>query len=114
MGNVTVNRTVNNAEWLGFYKSDDNLSLPSLLKWNIIYILVVTLWAVVQVRQYNYRVSRGKPPKRAYFMFPRVTRQDADKDLISCVKYLLNFTFFKFGVEVNRSPIRILYFYSLI
>lgn len=103
VGNTTENRTINNAEWLGFYKSDDMHSLPTLLKWNIIYILVVTLWAVVQVRQYNYKISRGKPPKRAFFMFPRITRQDADKDLLSCFKYLANYTFYKFGIEVRNS-----------
>lgn len=34
-------------------------------------------------------------------LFPRITRNDADKDLRYLIKYLFNFAFFKFGVEVT-------------
>lgn len=96
-----VNYTYNSAEWLGFYKTDENNSLPHLVRWNIAYILIVTLWAVVLVRQYNFRVSRGKPTTRPYFMFPHIKRTDADKNLKNCLKYLANFGFYKFGIEVS-------------
>lgn len=96
-----VNYTYNNAEWLGFRKTDDEYSLASLVKWNIIYITIVTLWAVILVRQFNFRVSRGKPTTRPFFMFPKIKRPDADKNLKNCFKYLLNFGFYKFGVEVS-------------
>nr|CAH7742356.1 unnamed protein product [Callosobruchus chinensis] len=76
-------------------------SLPSLVKWNIIYILVVTLWAVILVRQYNYRLSRGRPTTRAFFMFPNVKRTDADTNLRNCLKYLANYGYYKFGVEIS-------------
>lgn len=97
------NQTVtNNAPWFGFLKSDETQrSLVSLVKWNIIYICTVTLWSVVLVKQYNYRISRGRPPTRAFFMFPTISRNDADKDLVHCFKYLANYGFFKFGVEVR-------------
>lgn len=95
-----VNYTYNSAEWLGFNKTDKQNGLPHLVKWNIVYILCVTLWSVVLVRQFNFRVSRGKPTTRPYFMFPRIRRPDADKNIKSCLKYLLNFGFYKFGVEV--------------
>jgi hypothetical protein len=91
----------NNAKWLGFYKTSKDASLPHLVKWNIMYILVVTIWAVVLVRQFNYRLSRGKPTTRAFFMFPKITKLDADKNVRSCIKYLFNYGFFKFGVEVS-------------
>lgn len=97
-----INYTYNTAEWLGFNKTDASHSLPLLVKWNIIYILTVTLWAVVLVRQFNYRLSRGKPTTRPYFMFPKIKRTDADKNLKNCLKYLLNYGFYKFGVEVGR------------
>lgn len=38
---------------------------------------------------------------RPKVIFPRVTRQDADKDLLHMVKYLINYVFFKFGIEVK-------------
>ncbi|XP_044268088.1 piezo-type mechanosensitive ion channel component-like isoform X7 [Tribolium madens] len=90
----------NNAKWLGFYKTSKNENLPRLVQWNIMYILVVTIWAVILVRQFNYRASRGKPTTRAFFMFPKITRWDADKNLRNCIKYLFNYGFFKFGVEI--------------
>lgn len=87
----------NNAHWFGF---DKTIAVPHLVKWNIAYILVVTLWSVILIRQHYYRVSRGRPTTRAFFMFPKVTRADADKDLTTCLKYLANYGFYKFGFEV--------------
>lgn len=112
------NQTVtNNAPWFGFQKTEDvDRSLASLVKWNIIYITVATLWNVILVRQFNYRASRGRPTVRPFFMFPSITRKDADKDLQHCFKYLANFGFYKFGVEVRWSPIIIIityYYYYL-
>lgn len=96
-----INYTYNTAEWLGFQKTDQDHTLPQLVKWNIIYIVTVTLWAVVLVRQFNFRVSRGKPTTRPYFMFPNIKRSDADKNLKNCIKYLFNYGFYKFGIEVS-------------
>ncbi|XP_049822868.1 piezo-type mechanosensitive ion channel component isoform X3 [Aethina tumida] len=102
LGNSTGNGTsANNAPWLGFVKSSSEKSLPSIVKWNIIYILMVTLWSVIIVRQYNHRISKGQPPTRAYFVFPNITRDVAEKSLRNFVKYLANYMFFKFGVELS-------------
>lgn len=95
------NSTYNVAQWLGFMKTSDEISLPYLVRWNIVYILTVTLWSVVLIRQYNYRVARGKPTNRPFFIFPRIKRSDADKNLINCVKYLVDYGYYKFGVEVS-------------
>ncbi|KAL1491500.1 hypothetical protein ABEB36_012089 [Hypothenemus hampei] len=100
-----VNHTqtiANNMHWLGFDKSDQvGRSVPSLVKWNIIYILIVTLYSIILVRQHNYRIARGRPTTRAFFMFPRITRIDADKNLKNMLKYLANYAYFKFGVEIS-------------
>ncbi|XP_076270338.1 piezo type mechanosensitive ion channel component isoform X7 [Rhynchophorus ferrugineus] len=97
-----TDRIVNNMHWLGFDKTDQvGRSVPSLVKWNIIYILIVTLYSVILVRQYYYRVARGQRPTRAFFMFPRITRLDADKSLENMLKYLANYSYFKFGVEIS-------------
>lgn len=39
---------------------------------------------------------------RPKIIFPRVTRHEADKDLPHMIKYLFNFAFYKFGIEVNK------------
>lgn len=62
---------------------------------------MVTLWSVIIVRQYNHRISKGQPPTRAYFVFPNITRDVAEKSLRNFVKYLANYMFFKFGVELS-------------
>lgn len=43
----------------------------------------------------------GKSIARPKILFPRITRNDADKNISHLVKYLFNFAFFKFGVEVT-------------
>lgn len=100
VNNSVVNITEENAIWMGFQKTSQNLSLPMIVRWNIVYILVVTFWAVILVRQSTFRLSRGRQAIRPYFMFPKVKRWDAEKNIRHCMKYLLNYGFYKFGVEV--------------
>jgi hypothetical protein len=35
-------------------------------------------------------------------MFPDIQRCHADQDLQTCLKYLLNYGFYKFGIEVGK------------
>jgi len=59
--------------------------------------------AVVRVRQIQKRHSNGEPISRPHIMFPNIQRCHADQDLRNCFKYLLNYGFYKFGVEVGKS-----------
>lgn len=65
-------------------------------------IFLATLMAVVRVRQLYKRQFNGEPVSRPYIMFPNVQRCHADRDLRSCFKYLLNYGFYKFGIEVSE------------
>lgn len=69
--------------------------------WNVFYIIIVTLWAVINIRQAYYRSAQGHTLSRQFFMFPKVKRDDSDKNLRTFLMYLLNYGFYKFGVEVN-------------
>ncbi|XP_023031316.2 piezo-type mechanosensitive ion channel component isoform X6 [Drosophila willistoni] len=97
------NRTSNNAEWIGLSKADkQHGGLMSLLRTYIIYMVIVTLHAVISLRQLQMRVKIGAlndPPTK--LLFPHITRLDAEKDLVGLVKYLLNFGFYKFGIEIS-------------
>lgn len=73
--------------------------LPDLLKGYLGIITVTTLRAIITVRQWFYRQANGEPLDPPQVMFPKVTRADADKGLIPCLKFLFNFGFYKFGVE---------------
>lgn len=48
-----------------------------------------------------FRFLSGRSIVRPKVLFPRITRNDADKDISHFVKYLFNFAFYKFGVEVT-------------
>ncbi|XP_070133366.1 piezo-type mechanosensitive ion channel component isoform X4 [Drosophila bipectinata] len=97
------NRTANNAEWVGLTKADKlEGGLMSLLRTYIIYMVIVTLHAVITLRQLQMRVKIGAlnaPPTK--LLFPHIVRADAEKDLVGLVKYLLNFGFYKFGIEIS-------------
>lgn len=91
----------NSAEWLGFQKVKTPLvTLPSLVKWYIAFILVVMIRAIVVVRQHHERIAKGRNIIRPFFMFPKISRIDADKNISNCIKYFFNFGFYKFGVEI--------------
>jgi len=74
----------------------------SLLRTYIIYMVIVTMHAVITLRQLQMRVKIGAlnaPPTK--LLFPHIIRADAEKDLVGLVKYLLNFGFYKFGIEIS-------------
>lgn len=53
------------------------------------------------MEHFNCRFLSGRSIARPKVLFPRITRNDADKDLTHLIKYLFNFAFYKFGVEVT-------------
>jgi len=57
--------------------------------------------AIVRVHQAQYynRPDHERPPPG--IVFTAVTRADADRDLTSCAKFLINYAFYKFGREVR-------------
>ncbi|KAF4525371.1 hypothetical protein B566_EDAN014809, partial [Ephemera danica] len=118
VGNKTL--AMNDAEWLGLKKSSD---LPDLLRGYIGLVLVLTFQAVVRTRQQYQRRSGNdnQPPSSPTsrdttstsfvsipLLFPGVTRALADEGLMPCAKFLLNFGFYKFGVEVCLMAIVVL------
>nr|XP_018904348.1 PREDICTED: piezo-type mechanosensitive ion channel component isoform X5 [Bemisia tabaci] len=97
-GNLTM---YNSAELLGFYKTNSTRKLPTLLKGYICIIIITTLFTVVMIRQKYQRHLKGRPLSRPFNLFPRITYRDADRNLTCFIKYLLNFFFYRFGVEVT-------------
>lgn len=43
----------------------------------------------------------GEPPQRPKVLFAGVTREDADKNIKLLLKYLHNYGFYKFGIEIT-------------
>lgn len=97
-GNTTTEG--NNAEWVGFTKIATGSTLPGLVKMYIVYIVMVTVDVIIRLRQRIARTLRGLPDERPTVLFANVTRKDSEHDLWHMVKYLANYGFYKFGVEV--------------
>jgi hypothetical protein len=57
--------------------------------------------AVVYRRQEHYRRQHQQAPLPAQAVCADGTRQRLDQDLLSCLKYFINFFFYKFGLEVR-------------
>ncbi|XP_063529378.1 piezo-type mechanosensitive ion channel component isoform X2 [Cydia strobilella] len=90
--------TYNNAEWLGFTK---NRNLAVLLKDYIGLIVVFTFHSLVTYRQQTKRDQGWTSNQQEKVLFPEVTRKEADINLVHCAKYMINYGFYKFGVEVS-------------
>ncbi|XP_058794046.1 piezo-type mechanosensitive ion channel component isoform X2 [Phymastichus coffea] len=96
----------NTAAWIGFSKTanateNDSVepTLPKLLEGYIGIITVTTLRAIIAVRQSFHRQENGEPLETPSVMFPKIKRADADKGIVSCIKFLFNYGFYKFGLE---------------
>ncbi|XP_054011749.1 piezo-type mechanosensitive ion channel component isoform X2 [Hylaeus anthracinus] len=95
-GNNTV---YNIAEWFGMRKAEPG-QLAMLLKGYIGIIVATTVRKIIRIRQCFYRQEKGEPLDTPQVMFPSITRADADKGLRECLKFLFNYGFYKFGVEL--------------
>nr|CAD7439031.1 unnamed protein product [Timema bartmani] len=77
-------------------KRDRQLSLDP----NKRLLVVTTLFALVEVVQLFKRHRDGVVLTRPSVLFPQITRVHADYGVESCLKYLINYGFYKFGVEI--------------
>lgn len=48
-----------------------------------------------------YRLRRNEVPLPTRTLFHDITRRHLDNGVLSCVKYLMNYFFYKFGLEVR-------------
>ncbi|XP_050591063.1 piezo-type mechanosensitive ion channel component isoform X5 [Bombus affinis] len=92
------NTMYNIAEWFGIKKGEPG-HLAELLKGYIGILVVTTLRKIIRIRQCFYRKAHSKPLDTPQVMFPSITREDADKGVPQCLKFLFNYGFYKFGVE---------------
>ncbi|XP_071635421.1 piezo-type mechanosensitive ion channel component isoform X5 [Temnothorax longispinosus] len=96
----TSNNTVYNiAEWFGMRKAIPG-GLPDLLKGYIGIVTVTTFRKIIRIRQWFYRHNKGEALDTPQVMFPSITRMDADKGIPECLKFLFNYGFYKFGLEM--------------
>lgn len=76
------------------------MKLPKLLEGYIGIITVTTFRAIIAVRQWFYRQENNEPLETPLVMFPKIKRADADRGIVPCIKFLFNYGFYKFGLEI--------------
>ncbi|KAK1122195.1 hypothetical protein K0M31_009421 [Melipona bicolor] len=93
------NTMYNIAEWFGIKKAEPG-QLAKLLKGYIGILVVTTFRKIIRIRQCFHRKVHNEPLDTPQIMFPSITREDADKGVPQCLKFLFNYGFYKFGMEV--------------
>lgn len=107
---------MNTADWLGFHESRLGKDYADFqqLKYCFLYVFIVTLMRVVEIRIRNYRISRGLPLKSADVIFTDITYENCHENTGNMFKYLANYGFYKFGCEVfNLHSIRCVTFKTI-
>ncbi|KAL8179555.1 UNVERIFIED_CONTAM: hypothetical protein K2H54_068338 [Gekko kuhli] len=90
---------VDPAYWIGgLMKCHDNV-LPCL-KAHLTILALMALEATVHRHQFFYRTENQLILPATGSMFDGITRQNLDDGLLSCIKYFVNYGFYKFGLEM--------------
>ncbi|XP_037671691.1 piezo-type mechanosensitive ion channel component 1 isoform X2 [Choloepus didactylus] len=88
---------VDPANWFGVRKGFPNLGY---IRNHLQVLLLLVFEAIVYRRQEHYRRWSQLAPLPAQAVCATGTRQLLDRNLLSCLKYFVNFFFYKFGLEV--------------
>uniref|UniRef100_A0A8C3RQQ0 Piezo-type mechanosensitive ion channel component n=1 Tax=Chelydra serpentina TaxID=8475 RepID=A0A8C3RQQ0_CHESE len=90
---------VDPADWCGgLRKCGDNV-LPCL-KNHLTILALMVIEVTVQHHQLFYRTQNQLTLPVTGIIFETVTREHLDDGLLSCIKYFINYSFYKFGLEM--------------
>ncbi|KAL5021686.1 hypothetical protein ScPMuIL_000841 [Solemya velum] len=91
------NETIDNALWTGLEKTTD---IAYYVRNYIAILIVIALESIIRYRQRQYFDQLGVKRPNTGVIFPQINRNDADRGLRTCVMFLSNFFFCKFGLEL--------------
>lgn len=86
---------------IGTWLSDQNKSLAKRLWPYFVYIFIVTMFYIFKRRQQNKRNERGGSIDLPCIVFAGVSRENSDTSLTNLIKFLVNYGFYKFGIEIT-------------
>ncbi|XP_015678166.1 piezo-type mechanosensitive ion channel component 2-like [Protobothrops mucrosquamatus] len=87
------------ALWIGgLMKCSDNIVL--YLKNHLTILILMALEATVYRHQYFYWTQKQLLPPVTGSLFNNIARENLDEGLLNCIKYFLNYSFYKFGLEI--------------
>nr|XP_055072382.1 piezo-type mechanosensitive ion channel component 1 isoform X2 [Misgurnus anguillicaudatus] len=88
---------VDPANWFGIRKDATVLGYS---KDHLLVLMLLVFEATVYRHQIHYYRQKQCSPPAIPAIFPQATRDMLDHGLLHCIKYLLNYTFYKFGLEI--------------
>ncbi|XP_074142306.1 piezo-type mechanosensitive ion channel component 1 isoform X2 [Sminthopsis crassicaudata] len=94
---VLYEKPVDPANWFGIRKDVSNLGY---IQNHLLILLLLVFEAIVYRRQEYYRKQYQVALPPAQIVCPEGTRHHLDQGLLSCIKYFINFFFYKFGLEI--------------
>lgn len=89
------------SKWLGIEKLSGENSIFLTFIAHLLYVGLLSITNAILHYQQRKRFLDGQQTGRPKVMFPRISRDDADKNLNASIKYLFNYVFHKFGIEVT-------------
>ncbi|XP_037126743.1 piezo-type mechanosensitive ion channel component 1 isoform X2 [Syngnathus acus] len=87
---------VDPADWFGIRKEASVLAYSK----HLAVLLLLVFEATVYRHQAHYYRQPQRAPSKVPALFPDATRDTLDQGLLACFKYLLNYAFYKFGLEI--------------
>ncbi|XP_063154930.1 piezo-type mechanosensitive ion channel component 2-like [Candoia aspera] len=87
------------ALWIGgLLKCNDNIRL--YLQNHLTILILMALEATVYHHQYFYWTQNQLLPPVTGSLFSNIAWENLDDGLLNCIKYFLNYSFYKFGLEI--------------
>ncbi|XP_060100004.1 piezo-type mechanosensitive ion channel component 2 [Heteronotia binoei] len=85
------------SEWVGLRKSPDSLLV--YLRNNLLMLAILAFEVTVYRHQEYYRCRNNLTAPETKTIFHDITRLHLDDGIINCLKYFVNYFFYKFGLE---------------
>ncbi|KAL2097108.1 hypothetical protein ACEWY4_006315 [Coilia grayii] len=88
---------VDPSQWVGLQKYDP---LLEMLRNNLLMLAILAFEVTIYRHQEYHRLHNNLSPPPSRTIFHDITRQHLDIGIINCAKYFINYSFYKFGLEV--------------
>uniref|UniRef100_A0AAR2L320 Piezo-type mechanosensitive ion channel component n=1 Tax=Pygocentrus nattereri TaxID=42514 RepID=A0AAR2L320_PYGNA len=88
---------VDPANWVGLKKFEH---LLINLRNNLLILAILAFEVTIYRHQEYFRLHNKLSPPHSRTIFHDITRQHLDNGIVNCIKYFINYSFYKFGVEV--------------
>ncbi|CAJ1085575.1 piezo-type mechanosensitive ion channel component 2 [Xyrichtys novacula] len=86
--------------WCGALRKCEGRILPCLRN-HLMVLGLLVFEATVQRHQLYFRLRNDLKPPPFSIIFQGITRQHLDHGILPCIKYFINYCFYKFGLEIS-------------